>query len=93
LGRMPTAITTSVAGIAVNRGIVVDAGMQNSDGDILALGECAEVGGMVYGLVAPLYEMARIAASNLSGDSSPAFVHADTPTKLKVTGIELYSLG
>ncbi|MGO7208407.1 (2Fe-2S)-binding protein, partial [Rhizobium ruizarguesonis] len=41
----------------------------------------------------PLYEMARIAASHLSGDRSPAFVHADTPTKLKVTGIELYSLG
>ncbi len=67
--------------------------MQTSDGDILALGECAEVGGMVYGLVAPLYEMARIAAAHLSGDRSPAFVHADTPTKLKVTGIELYSLG
>src|SRR5436305_4556182 len=47
------------AGLAVNRGIVVDAGMGTSDGDIYALGECAEVGGQVYGLVAPLYEMAR----------------------------------
>src|SRR5690606_851421 len=81
------------AGLAVNRGIVVDHGMQTSDGDILALGECAEVDGMVYGLVAPLYEMARIAASHLAGDTTPAFVHSDTPTKLKVTGIDLYSLG
>ena len=81
------------AGLAVNRGIVVDAGMQTSDGDIMALGECAEVSGQVYGLVAPLYEMARIAASHLSHDTSPAFVHADTPTKLKVTGIDLFSLG
>ncbi|MCO5731677.1 nitrite reductase large subunit NirB [Rhizobium sp. SSA_523] len=81
------------AGLAVNRGIVVDDGMSTSDGRILAIGECAEVGGQVYGLVAPLYEMARIAASHLLGDASPAFVHADTPTKLKVTGINLYSLG
>ncbi|MGO8190160.1 hypothetical protein AB9F38_36435, partial [Rhizobium leguminosarum] len=64
----PSVCLAKDAGIAVNRGIVVDAGMQTSDCDILALGECAEVGGMVYGLVAPLYEMARIAASHLSGD-------------------------
>ncbi len=48
---------------------------------------------MVYGLVAPLYEMARVAAAHLAGDDSAAFVHSDTPTKLKVTGIELFSLG
>jgi nitrite reductase (NADH) large subunit len=81
------------AGLAVNRGIVVDDGMSTSDGHILALGECAEVGGQVYGLVAPLYEMARVAASHLAGDTSAAFVHSDTPTKLKVTGIDLYSIG
>ena len=80
-------------GLAVNRGIVVDASMRTSDPDILALGECAEVGGMVYGLVAPLYEMARIAAAQLAGDETAAFVHSDTPTKLKVTGINLFSLG
>lgn len=81
------------AGLAVNRGIVVDAGMRTSDGDILSVGECAEVDGMVYGLVAPLYEMARVAAAHLAGDTTPAFVHADTPTKLKVTGINLFSIG
>jgi nitrite reductase (NADH) large subunit len=81
------------AGLAVNRGIVVDDGMSTSDGRIMALGECAEVGGQVYGLVAPLYEMARVAACHLAGDTSAAFVHSDTPTKLKVTGIDLYSIG
>ncbi|MGV2184555.1 FAD-dependent oxidoreductase [Rhizobium rhizogenes] len=81
------------AGLAVNRGIVVDAGMSTSDGDIYALGECAEVGGQVYGLVAPLYEMARVAAAQLAGETSAGFVHSDTPTKLKVTGIDLFSLG
>ena len=93
VGIRPNAGLAKEAGLAVNRGIVVDAGMQTSDGDILAVGECAEVDGMVYGLVAPLYEMARVAAAHLSGDTKPAFVHSDTPTKLKVTGINLFSLG
>jgi nitrite reductase (NADH) large subunit len=92
VGIRPNAGLAKDAGLAVNRGIVVDAGMQTSDGDILAVGECAEVDGMVYGLVAPLYEMAR-AAAHLAGDTKPAFVHSDTPTKLKVTGINLFSLG
>jgi nitrite reductase (NADH) large subunit len=93
VGIRPNAALAKDAGIAVNRGIVVDAGMRTSDANIFALGECAEVGGNVYGLVAPLYEMARVAARQLSGDESAAFVHSDTPTKLKVTGIELFSLG
>lgn len=93
VGIRPNVQLAKDAGLAVNRGIVVDDGMMTSDGHIMALGECAEVGGQVYGLVAPLYEMARIAASHLSGDGTPAFVHSDTPTKLKVTGIDLYSLG
>ncbi|WP_296746455.1 nitrite reductase large subunit NirB [Mesorhizobium sp.] len=92
-GIRPNAALAKDAGIAVNRGIVVDAGMRSNDPDIFALGECAEVGGMVYGLVAPLYEMARVAAAQLAGDESAAFVHSDTPTKLKVTGIDLFSLG
>jgi nitrite reductase (NADH) large subunit len=92
-GIRPSAGLAKAAGLAVDRGIVVDAGMQTSDPDILALGECAEVNGHVYGLVAPLYEMARVAAARLAGRSAPGFSHSDTPTKLKVTGIELFSLG
>jgi nitrite reductase (NADH) large subunit len=93
VGIRPNADIAKAAGLAVNRGIIVDDGMRTSDPDILALGECAEVDGQVYGLVAPLYEMARVAASHLAGGTSARFVHADTPTKLKVTGIDLYSLG
>ncbi|MBZ9740180.1 MULTISPECIES: nitrite reductase large subunit NirB [unclassified Mesorhizobium] len=93
VGIRPNSALAKDAGIAVNRGIVVDAGMRSNDPDIYALGECAEVGGMVYGLVAPLYEMARVAAHQLAGDESAAFAHMDTPTKLKVTGIDLFSLG
>lgn len=93
VGIRPNAALAKEAGIAVNRGIVVDAGMRSNDPHIYALGECAEVNGQVYGLVAPLYEMARVAASQLAGNEAAAFVHMDTPTKLKVTGIELFSLG
>jgi nitrite reductase (NADH) large subunit len=93
VGIRPNAALAKEAGLAVNRGIVVDAGMRTSDGDILALGECAEVAGNVYGLVAPLYQMARVAAAHLAGDDSQRFAHVDTPTKLKVTGIDLYSVG
>ncbi len=92
-GIRPNAWLAQEAGLKVNRGIVVDAGMRTSDPDILAIGECAEVGGHTYGLVAPLYEMARVAAARLSGDDTACFVHSDTPTKLKVTGIDLFSLG
>jgi len=92
-GIKPNAWIAREAGLDTNRGILVDDAMHTSDPDIFALGECAEVGGHVYGLVAPLYEMARIAAAHLSGDPTPRFVHNDTPTKLKVTGIDLFSLG
>ena len=92
-GIKPNAWLAKDAGLEVNRGILVDAGMTTSDPDILAIGECAEVGGHVYGLVAPLYEMARAAAGRLAGVENAIFVHHDTPTKLKVTGIDLFSLG
>lgn len=93
VGIRPNAALAKDAGIVVNRGIAVDPGMRSNDPDIYALGECAEVNGQVYGLVAPLYEMARVTASQLAGDETAAFVHSDTPTKLKVTGIDLFSLG
>ncbi|MEZ5826869.1 MAG: nitrite reductase large subunit NirB [Hyphomicrobiales bacterium] len=92
-GIRPNAAIAKEVDLEVNRGIVVDDGMRSSDPDIFAIGECAEVGGHVYGLVAPLYEMARVAAARLAGDDTASFVHNDTPTKLKVTGIDLFSLG
>jgi len=92
-GIKPNAWLAKDAGLDTNRGILVDDHMQTSDPDILALGECAEVDKRVYGLVAPLYEMARIAAARLAGEDAPGFVHNDTPTKLKVTGIDVFSLG
>ncbi|TDH35157.1 NAD(P)/FAD-dependent oxidoreductase [Pseudohoeflea suaedae] len=93
VGIRPNTGLAQEAGLACNRGIVVNNAMQTSDGVIFSLGECAEVDGQVYGIVAPLYEMARVLAAHLCDDTSSVFVHADTPTKLKVTGINLFSLG
>lgn len=81
------------AGLHVERGIVVSDGMLTSDPDILAVGECAEHNDTVFGLVAPLYDMAAVAAKHLAGPSKAAFAPSETPTKLKVTGINLYSVG
>ncbi len=93
VGIRPNAMLAKEAGLDVNRGIVVDDRMRTSDPHIYALGECAEVGGACYGLVAPLYQMAGVAAAQLSGDGDARFVAAQTATRLKVTGIDLYSAG
>jgi nitrite reductase (NADH) large subunit len=93
IGIRPNASLARNAGVACNRGIVVDAGMHTSDPDIIALGECAEAEGQVFGLVAPLYEMASVAAARLAGDGTASFKASATATKLKVTGINLFSAG
>ncbi|MEH6696581.1 MAG: nitrite reductase large subunit NirB [Hyphomonas sp.] len=81
------------AGLDVGRGIKVDASMKTSDPDIYSVGECVEFEGNCYGLVAPLYEQARICGLALAGDENHAFVHTETSTKLKVTGVNLFSGG
>ncbi|MEM5495096.1 nitrite reductase large subunit NirB [Hoeflea sp. AS16] len=93
VGIRPSAALAKDAGLSVNRGIVVSDHMQTSDPDIYSVGECVEVNGNVYGLVAPLYQMAEVAASHLCGDAGKRFVETSTATKLKVTGINLYSVG
>jgi nitrite reductase (NADH) large subunit len=93
VGIRPNAQLAKDAGLDVNRGILVDAGMRTSDPDIFAVGECAEFSGQVYGLVAPLYEMAGVLAAQLGGDAGAAFTPSAVATKLKVTGINLFSAG
>ncbi|MCM5553807.1 nitrite reductase large subunit NirB [Pleomorphomonas sp. NRK KF1] len=92
VGIRPNSTLARAAGLEVNRGIVVDDGMTTSDPDIFALGECAEHRGVCYGLVAPLYESARALADRLAGGSAE-YQGSVTNTKLKVTGINLFSAG
>ncbi|MGR6466612.1 nitrite reductase large subunit NirB [Rhizobium sp. PAMB 3182] len=92
VGIRPASGLAKDAGIACNRGIVVDDGMMTSDPDVYALGECAEHRGICYGLVAPLYESARVLADRLTGGSGE-YQGSVVNTKLKVTGINLFSAG
>jgi nitrite reductase (NADH) large subunit len=73
-------------------GVVVDEHLRTSDPDIWAIGEVALFRGMIYGLVAPGYEMAEIAAANLAGQDR-VFQGADMSTKLKLMGVDVASFG
>ncbi|MEO3783918.1 nitrite reductase large subunit NirB [Actinocorallia sp. B10E7] len=75
-------------------GIVVDAACRTEDPDIYAIGECALIGGMVYGLVGPCFTMAEVVVDHLlNGDSSATFEGADLSTKLKLMGVDVASFG
>jgi nitrite reductase (NADH) large subunit len=80
-------------GLAVNRGIEIDDRLATSDPAIHAIGECAEHRGEVFGLVAPLYAMARTLAARLCGDDTAFYEPATSATRLKVTGIDMFSAG
>ncbi len=80
------------ARLEVERGITVDDAMRSSDPHIFALGECVEHRQQLFGLVAPLYDQARVLARTLLGDEA-AFQPVRTATRLKVTGCDLFSVG
>lgn len=92
VGIRPAAGLAREAGLACNRGVLVEDSLQTSDPSIYALGECVEHRGQCYGLVAPLYEMADVIARRLCGEEV-AYTGSLTSTKLKVTGIDLFSAG
>ncbi|MCP2255266.1 nitrite reductase (NADH) large subunit [Prauserella aidingensis] len=73
-------------------GVLTDETCRTSDPDIFAVGECASVAGRVYGLVAPGYSMAEVAAATLLGREA-SFPGADTSTKLKLMGVDVASFG
>ncbi|WP_114974015.1 nitrite reductase large subunit NirB [Rhodoferax ferrireducens] len=77
-----------------NKGIVVSDTMQTiTDARIYSVGECAAHRGIAYGLVAPLFEQAKVAANHLAQFGIGRYVGSLTSTKLKVTGIDLFSAG
>jgi nitrite reductase (NADH) large subunit len=93
VGIRPSAALAKEAGLATNRGVLVDDDMRTSDPRVFAVGECVEHRGASYGLVAPLYEMAKVLAAQLAGDGTASYTGSVTATKLKVTGIDLFSAG
>jgi nitrite reductase (NADH) large subunit len=94
-GTTPNVELASACRLSVERGIVVDDQMRSVDDPaIYALGECAQHRGVVYGLVAPLWEQGKVLAAHLTGaDPRAAYGGSKLSTKLKVMGVELASMG
>ncbi|RDJ22949.1 NAD(P)/FAD-dependent oxidoreductase [Bosea caraganae] len=92
IGVRPNASLAKTAGIATNRGILVDDGLASDDPAIFAIGECAEHRGQVYGLVEPAYEQARVLAARLAGKDA-SYAGSLLATNLKVSGVGVFSAG
>jgi len=92
-GIRPNSDLAEQSGIACNRGILVNDTMQTYDPRVYAIGECASHRGIAYGLVAPLFEQAKVCANHLAQLGFARYQGSVTSTKLKVTGIDLFSAG
>lgn len=93
VGIRPSITLAKDAGIHCERGIVVNDTMQTFDPKIYAVGECVQHRGQCYGLVAPLFEQAKVAANHLAQIGIGRYEGSVTSTKLKVTGVDLFSAG
>lgn len=93
VGVRPNTTLAQSAGIHSERGIVVDDTMQTFDPRIYAVGECVQHRGTTFGLVAPLFEQAKVCANHLAQMGIARYMSSITSTKLKVTGIDLFSAG
>lgn len=93
IGIRPNFALAQAAGIHCHHGIVVSDTMQTYDPRVYAVGECVAHRGISYGLVAPLFEMAKVCATHLANFGIGLYKGSVTSTKLKVTGIDLFSAG
>ena len=93
VGIRPNTGLAKEANIYCERGIVVNDTMQTYDGRIYAVGECTQHRGQVYGLVAPLFEQAKVCANHLAQLGHVYYQGSVTCSKLKVTGVDLFSTG
>ena len=93
VGIRPNTELAESAGIHCERGIVVNDTLQTYDPRIYAVGECANHRGTAYGLVAPLFEQAKVCANHLAEFGIGRYAGSVTSTKLKVTGIDVFSAG
>jgi nitrite reductase (NADH) large subunit len=92
VGIRPETELARTAGLACNRGILVDDALATSAPDIFAIGECAEHRGQCYGLVEPAYAQAAVLARRLTGGEG-AYAGSVLATNLKVSGVPVFSAG
>ena len=93
IGIRPNIDLARAARLDVNRGILVGDDMRSSDPDIFAVGECIEHNGQVFGLVAPIWEQAKVCGAQLAGDHTAVYVPPPVFTSLKITGVDVFSAG
>ena len=93
VGIRPNTELAESAGLHCHRGVVVNDTMQTFDPRIYAVGECVSHRGIAYGLVAPLFDQAKVCANHLAEHGVARYQGSMTSTKLKVTGIDLFSAG
>ena len=93
VGIRPDIDLASRAQLDINRGILVGDDMATNDPDIHAVGECIEHNGQVFGLVAPIWEQARVCGARLAGDDAAVYLPQPVFTSLKITGIDVFSAG
>jgi nitrite reductase (NADH) large subunit len=93
IGIRPNIDLARQAKLDVNRGILVGDDMRTSDADIYAVGECIEHNGQVFGLVAPLWEQAKVCGARLAGDTAAVYEPPPIFTSLKITGVDVFSAG
>jgi nitrite reductase (NADH) large subunit len=93
VGIRPNLDLARAAKLDVNRGILVGDDMATGDPDIYAVGECIEHNGQVFGLVAPIWDQARICGARLAGDVGAVYVPPPAFTSLKITGVDVFSVG
>jgi nitrite reductase (NADH) large subunit len=93
VGIRPNVWLAESCGLQINRGIVVDDTLQTYDPRIYAVGECVAHRGVSYGLVAPLYDMAKVCATHLAEVGSHYYIGTVPSTRLKVTGVDVFSAG
>ena len=93
VGIRPNLALAEKAKLYCERGIVVNDNLQSYDPSIYAVGECIQHRGKTFGLVAPLFEQAKVCANHLSDQGTADYKTLPTATKLKVTGINLFSVG
>ena len=93
VGIRPNVELAKRSGIVCDKGVLVNDTMQTFDPKIYAVGECVQHRGACYGLVAPLFEQARVVANHLAEMGIARYQGSQVSTKLKVTGIDLFSAG
>ena len=93
VGIRPNVWLAESCGLQINRGVVVDDSLQTYDPRIYAVGECVAHRGVSYGLVAPLYDMAKVCATHLAEVGSHYYLGTVPSTRLKVTGVDVFSAG